>query len=125
MLPYILPESEEDEEEGRWDAAAAAAGAGPMYDADGMELLLLLPLLVPPPMLLDLDRTPSEEDRSFENTEAERSLVSLIALSASSNTGYARFVPLIIALAVAVPRSFPSAPARAVVAVATDAGGGR
>lgn len=76
-----------------------------MYDADGMELLLLLPLL-PPPTLLDLDPTPSEEDRSFEKMEAERSLVSLIALSASSTPGYTRFFPF-------------------VVAVAADAGGGR
>jgi hypothetical protein len=92
-----------------------------MYDADGMELLLLLPLL---PTLLDLDRTPSEDDRSFENTEAESSLVSLIALSASSMTGYTRFFPL-VAIAVATPRSFADMPACAVVAVAADAGGSR
>ena len=66
MLLEILPDREEEE---RWDAA----------DAHGIELLLLL---LPPP-LLDLDATPIE-DRLFERTEADKSLVSLATLTASS-----------------------------------------
>ena len=76
MLLEILPDKEEEEEEERWDATA-----GPTTDADGMELLLLPPPLPPP--LLDLDATPTD-DRLLEKTEADKSLVSLIALPASS-----------------------------------------
>ena len=69
MFLEILPEREEEEE--KWDAA----------DAHGIELLLLL--LRPP--LLDLDATPIE-DRLFERTEADKSLVALATLTASSTT---------------------------------------
>jgi len=77
ILLEILPDKEEEEEEERWDATA-----GPTTDADGMELLLLPPPPPPPPPL-DLDATPAD-DRLLEKTEADKSLVSLIALPASS-----------------------------------------
>jgi hypothetical protein len=76
MFPEILPDSEEEEEEeeeGRW-----VATAGPTTDAGGMELPLL-----PPPPPLDPDAAPAE-DRLPERMEAERSLVTLATLPASS-----------------------------------------